>query len=165
MYQQTRISRVDKPFDASITHSILDCVPGLLTAPIPQLEQRHLKLRAARLFLGLMSAAEIRLAVKVAQVTPVSCPACGEVERAMRRDNGDVTKTTSAFRDTSCARPICGTHADLDNCWIIQGSGRFRPNLLRALSNTLAARRPLHQQCSSSCSSATRLWCTSVLRR
>ena len=73
VYQQTRINRIEKPFDASITHSILDCVPRLLTEPVPELEQRHLKLRAARLFLGLMSASRVRLAVKVAQVTPVSC--------------------------------------------------------------------------------------------
>lgn len=72
VHQQTQSDRGEEPFDASITHSILDCVPGLLIAPIPRLEQRHLKLRAARLFLGLMSASRIRIAVKVAQVTPVS---------------------------------------------------------------------------------------------
>ena len=72
VYQQTQVDQVEKPFDASITHSILDCVPGLLIAPMPRLEQRHLKLRAARLFLGLMSALRIRIAVKVAQVMPVS---------------------------------------------------------------------------------------------
>ena len=72
VYQQTHIDHVEKPFDASITHSILDCVPGLLIAPLPRLKQRHLKVRAARLFLGLMSASRIRIAVKVAQVMPVS---------------------------------------------------------------------------------------------
>ena len=73
VYQQTHRNGVEKPFDASITHSILDCVPRLLTAPIPLLEQRHLRLRAARLFLGLMNPSTIRLAVKVAQVTAVGC--------------------------------------------------------------------------------------------
>ena len=68
VHQQTHLSRTEKPFDAAITHSVLDCVPRLLIAPIPLLEQQHLKLRAARLFLGLINAANIRLAVKVAQV-------------------------------------------------------------------------------------------------
>ena len=60
---------IEKPFDASITHGILDCVPRLLEAPVPLLEQQHLRLRAARLFLGLLTPSTIRLAVKLAQVT------------------------------------------------------------------------------------------------
>lgn len=77
---------MEKPFDASIRHSILDCVPGILTSSIPLLEQRHLKLRAARLFLGLISAMSIRLAVKVAQVMPMSLPSHVLTTQAMQLD-------------------------------------------------------------------------------
>lgn len=69
VYQQTHLSRPEKSFDAAITHSVLDCVPGVLTSSIPYLELRHLRLRAARLFTDLLTASGIRLAVKVAQVT------------------------------------------------------------------------------------------------
>lgn len=67
VYHQTHMGKPEKPFDAAITHSVLDCVPELLASRIPLLELRHLRLRAANLFLALMTPSGLRLAVKTAQ--------------------------------------------------------------------------------------------------
>ena len=67
VYQQTHLGKPEKPSDAAITHSVLDCVPELLASRIPLLELRHLRLRAARLFLTLITPSGLRLAVKTAQ--------------------------------------------------------------------------------------------------
>ena len=68
VYHQTHLSGAERQYDAAIAHSALDCVPAVLASPIPLLELRHARLRAARLFQGLLTASGIRLAVKVAQV-------------------------------------------------------------------------------------------------
>ena len=68
VYQQTHLSGAERQYDAAIAHSALDCVPAVLASPIALLELRHARLRAARLFRGLLTASGIRLAVKVAQV-------------------------------------------------------------------------------------------------
>jgi hypothetical protein len=67
VYQQIQLSEIEKPSDAAITHSLLDCVPELLASSIPVLEMQHQRLLAARLFLALMTPSGLRLAVKTAQ--------------------------------------------------------------------------------------------------
>ena len=68
VYHQTHLG-TERQYDTAIAHSALDCVPAVLASPIALLELRHARLRAARLFRGLLTASGIRLAVKVAQVS------------------------------------------------------------------------------------------------
>ena len=68
VYHQISLSGAERQYDAAIAHSALDCVPAVMASPIALLELRYARLRAARLFRGLLTASGIRLAVKVAQV-------------------------------------------------------------------------------------------------